>query len=196
MDFKEYLKSIAEPQVDELLKDEEIDKIFKTPFGKLDVKYRNLISNPGELEGEEKVGEYYTKSGKSLEYIIRNHLNFEDDFDDDWDEDVYYEPYFVYIEDTNEPCGYLVYEWENKNSSVINNVILFSFDVSRKDFGKQIWVDFEKDLAKKVKEGYIINWRSKKTNLACLRYDVLINKFKGVRYPEGDYWVYRIGGEE
>lgn len=190
MILNEYLEEVDESKIFKLMSDKEVEDVLKTPFGELNKKYRNLFPypvHPGELNNEEEARKYYTQQGKSLEQIIRRRLNHEGNFYE------YFEPYFVYKDETNEPCGYIVYESEDKESLIVDDVVLFSFDVSRKDFGKQIWIDFEKDLKRKVKEGYDISWMSRKSNPACIRYDRLIKDLNGKKTSKGRYCKYHIG---
>lgn len=190
MIFNEYLEEVDEPKIFKLMSDKEVEDVLKTPFGELDKKYRNFFPypvHPGELNNEEEARKYYTQRGKSLEQIIRRRLNHE------WNPYEYFEPYFVYKDETNEPCGYIVYELKDKESLIVDDVVLSSFDIFRKDFGKQIWIDFEKDLKRKVKEGYDISWMSRKSNPACIRYDKLIKDLNGKKISIGRYCKYHVG---
>lgn len=104
----------------------------------------------------------------------------------------FYESYFIFKDDNNEPCGFLAYVKGSPSSKKIEEVVLFSFDLSRKDFGKQIWIDFEKNLTEKIKKGYTVSWKCKKENPASMRYNKIIENLNGKRNSCGDYWEYRI----
>lgn len=195
MTFNEYLAKINEDRLSSILEDEELNSFLNTPIKNLDPKYKNLLKDPGEVEGEKiKVNKEEEKS--LLQKIIQ--FIYYDDFyeEEEWDEGgTFFDPYFVYRDDTNEPCGYILYEMSSPLAKEVLNIVLFSFDISKKDFGKQIWTDLKKDLKRKIEEGYDVHWRSKKSNPACNRYDVLIKEFRGTRQDEGGIWHYEIRGE-
>lgn len=153
---------------------EEIKRLFTTPLGELEPKYRNLIQDPDIINDDESITKYYNTY--SLEKIVNEYLHT--DIDEDID-DVYYEPYFVYKDVDNEPCGYIVYSHIDNKPSSIDEVVLFSFDANRKDFGRQIWIDFEKDLKLKKDKGLIVKWQSKKSNSANIRYDAIVKRLDG-----------------
>ena len=204
MNFKEYLERAKNERRLEFLSDSELNKILTTPFVKLDKEYRNLLPNPGEVgidkASEKKVLEWLMKTGGSLDRIIEDRLDTAskeyseyDDFDEEYEEgDPFYESYFIFKDDNNEPCGFLAYVKGSPSSKKIEEVVLFSFDLSRKDFGKQIWIDFEKNLIEKIKKGYTVSWKCKKENPASMRYNKIIENLNGKRNSCGDYWEYRI----
>ena len=202
--YTEYLKTANKEKTFSILNTKEISDILNTPFSKLNKKYLNLIPNPGELGGEFSQN-YLIRDNHTLKDFIQERIDTQslidsaseyDDFENTFTEGAedYLESYFIYKDDTKEPCGFISYSKYNASSKEIYAVVLFSFDLSRRDFGKQIWIDFEKDLKKKVQKGYVIKWRSKKENKACDSYDNLIAKFNGIKFSKGNYWDYQIGG--
>ena len=175
MKYSEYFKKADKEEKEKLkMSSEEIRHFFTTPLGELEPKYRNLIKDPGIISDSASIIEHYNRY--SIEKIIDEYSNL--DFDEDID-DYFYEPYFVYKDSDSEPCGYIVYTHVVNRRKYIDEIVLFSFDVNRKDFGRQIWTDFEKDLKSKLEDGYVIRWCSKTTNPAKIRYDSFMKEFNG-----------------
>lgn len=205
MTFNEYLEIASREQKNKLEGDEGIRKLLNTPMIDLNLKYRNLIPNFGVV-GDENLLRNTLKGKMTLGDIIEENLdtqslnnsfNYWGDFEDEFEEGVddYVEAYFVHKDDSKDPCGFIAYNKGDGSSKIIRSIILFSFNLSGKDFGKQIWIDLEKDLQKKIEEGYSVRWRSKKENSACKNYEYFIHKFKGEKVSNGDYWDYFIGEE-
>ena len=175
MRYSEYFKKADNEEKERLkMSSEEIKRLFTTPLGELEPKYRNLIHDPDIVNDDESITKYYNTY--SLEKIVNEYLHT--DIDEDID-DVYYEPYFVYKDVDNEPCGYIVYSHIINKPSSIDEVVLFSFDANRKDFGRQIWIDFEKDLKLKKDKGLIVKWQSKKSNSVNIRHDAIVKRLDG-----------------
>ncbi len=175
MRYSEYFKKADNEEKERLkMSSEEIKRLFTTPLGELEPKYRNLIHDPDIVNDDESITKYYNTY--SLEKIVNEYLHT--DIDEDID-DVYYEPYFVYKDVDNEPCGYIVYSHIINMPSSVDEVVLFSFDANRKDFGRQIWIDFEKDLKLKKDKGLIVKWQSKKSNSANIRHDAIVKRLDG-----------------
>lgn len=198
MKYQEYLKKADQNLKRNIeLSSKEVDYLLNTPIGELNIRYRNLFQDPGWIESEKKLKDYYNKW--SLDEIISNYLKDEKDLYDelglDYVEDKNnetVEPYFVYQDLTKEPCGFIAFDILEKKKE-ISDFVLFSFDLKRKDFGKQIWIDLEKCLKEKLNKGYKVLWYSKKSNPAALHYDNLIKLFKGRKTEEdASIWKYEV----
>lgn len=191
MRYSEYFKKASREDKERLkMSSEEIEHLFTTPLGELEPKYRNLIQDPDILNDDESITKYY--NAYSLEKIVNEYLRT--DIDEDID-DVYYEPYFVYKDVDNEPCGYIVYSHIMSEPHNVDEVVLFSFDAKRKDFGRQIWIDFEKGLESKKSNGLVVKWQSKKSNPANIRYDAIVKRLDGYsRSLEKNIVEYVVGG--
>ena len=178
MKYKEYLETATTERKNELLTDEDIRKLFTTPLGELDTKYRNLLECPAILADEYAIKEFFNNF--SFKEMVSEYIKEFEEFEF-LDGDDYAMPFFVYKDESNTPCGFIVYIKPEEDSPFIENIILFSFNVNDKSFGRQIWIDLEKDLDNKVKEYETISWFAKETNQATTRYDYLINKYGGTK---------------
>lgn len=175
MRYSEYFKKADNEEKERLkMSSEEIKHLFTTPLGELEPKYRNLIKDPEIINDKFDIGQYY--NAYSIEWIVNTYCNIDIDLDID---DSYNEPYFVYKDHNNEPCGFIVYIHNIEEPHNVSEIILFSFNAKRKDFGRQIWIDFEKDLRSKKDEGFIVKWQSKKSNPANVRYDAIVKRLDG-----------------
>ena len=193
MKYKEYLETATTERKNELLTDEEIRKLFTTPLGELDKKYRNLLECPNFLTEEDSIKHFY--NNHSIQEYVTRYIYISEDYEYLDGED-FVIPLFVYRDSDNTPCGFIVYLKDDEYSDRIKNIVLFSFDVNDKSFGRQIWIDFEKDLAEKIKEYKTITWFAKETNTATKKYDSIIERFNGSKSLAYEGILkYQIGGD-
>lgn len=181
-----------------------IRNLLETGIGLLPKKYRDAyyyffkkdIDDIPEsrrvcFEGSDKIYDI-TYLDTSLIEKIRD-LLFEED-SELTSEDVTVYPCFSYIDDMDIATGFIAF-FKGANPKTIEDIGLFSFDTENKDYGRQVWKDFDNCLEQFLDRGWEVNWGAYKENKACKHYDFLIEKFNGVKKSVGNTWRYSIKKE-
>ena len=108
-------------------------------------------------------------------------------------------PYFSMINGTDIIAGFMFFQRDPRDDHHIEEIGLFSFDSKNKNYGKQVWEDFDECVIDYLSRGYRIDWSAWKENRACRHYDELVESLNGVKTESSDdnrIWMYHIGREE